>query len=442
MNRNINREFRRYAIPTVAAMLVNGLYQIVDGIFIGRYLGSEGLAAINLAWPVIATILGIGMMIGVGSGALSSIKQGQKKPLEAKEVLATGLLLLVILLPFIAAILYFFSEFFLSIQGGEGDALKYGQEYLDVLIYSCAFTLGSVALPFLLRNDHSPKLATLLMIIGALLNIIFDYLFIVVLKWEFTGAALATAGAQFVVTLAGVIYFFSAKANMRLTLADLRVHPEYIGRIFIIGTSSFFMYVYAALMVAIHNVYFSLYGGLVYVGAFAVVGYLVTVYYLIAEGVANGMQPLVSYYYGARHPRNILQLLKVAMGSAIIIGLVSTLGINLFATSIMQSFNSHNQALITAGVEGIRLHTFALFLDGFLVVGAAFYQAINKGKKATLIMVSNLLIQLPFLWILPRFWDVQGVWLAYPLSNFVLAGIVIVMLRKDLQPIVAKARAA
>lgn len=435
MNQKINREFRRYAIPTVAAMLVNGLYQVIDGIFIGRYLGSEGLAAINLAWPVIAVILGVGMMIGVGTGALASVKQGQKKLTESKDILATGLILLVILMPFIAIILYFFSSLFLEWQGAENQALIYGQDYLDILIYSSVFTLGSVALPFLLRNDQSPKIATGLMVVGAVLNIIFDYLFIAVLDWELTGAALATAGAQFAVTIAGVGYFFSNKAQMRLAWFDLKLHPQYITQIIWIGTSSFFMYVYAALMVAIHNAYFSLYGGLVYVGAFAIVGYIVTAYYLIAEGIANGMQPLVSYYYGARHARNMLQLFKIALISALVIGILFTLALNVFPEPIIYSFNAQDEALIQTSIEGIHLHLFALCLDGFLVVTAAFYQAIHKGKKATVIMVSNLLIQLPFLWVLPAYFSVQGVWLAYPLSNIVLSVIVLYFLIKDLKPI-------
>ncbi len=160
MTVSIQRQFWRYTIPTVAAMLVNGLYQVVDGIFIGQYVGAEGLAGINLAWPVIGTILGIGMMVGVGTGALASIKQGEGKVDEAKTTLTTGLILLAILAPLVGVVLWFNSEWFLALQGGEGKAYELGLQYLDILIFASVFTLGSIALPFLLRNDNSPNLAT------------------------------------------------------------------------------------------------------------------------------------------------------------------------------------------------------------------------------------------------------------------------------------------
>ena len=157
MTVSIQRQFWRYTIPTVAAMLVNGLYQVVDGIFIGQYVGADGLAGINLAWPVIGTILGIGMMVGVGTGALASIKQGEGKTEQATTTLTTGLILLAMLAPVVGVILWFNAELFISLQGGEGRAYELGVQYLDILIFASVFTLGSIALPFLLRNDNSPN---------------------------------------------------------------------------------------------------------------------------------------------------------------------------------------------------------------------------------------------------------------------------------------------
>ena len=116
MSNSISRQFWRYTIPTVAAMLVNGLYQVVDGIFIGRYVGADGLAGINVAWPVIGSILGIGMLVGVGTGALVSIRQGEKDTQGAKQILATGLTLLLAITPIVSALLFLFADNFLLWQ--------------------------------------------------------------------------------------------------------------------------------------------------------------------------------------------------------------------------------------------------------------------------------------------------------------------------------------
>ncbi|EKO3374137.1 MATE family efflux transporter [Vibrio fluvialis] len=431
MNTSIYRQFLRYAIPTVAAMLVNGLYQVVDGIFIGHYVGAEGLAGINVAWPVIGTILGMGMLVGVGTGALASIKQGEKDLHSAKRILATGLLTLVMLAPIVAAILWFFADDFLRWQGAQGRTFELGMQYLQILIIGCVFTLGSIAMPFLLRNDDSPNLATLLMVVGALCNIVLDYVLIAWLQWELTGAAIATAISQLIVTGLGFSYFFSKRAKLRLTRACLSMEWRYLPKIFAIGVSSFFMYAYGSTMVALHNSLIIQYGNAVMVGAYAILGYIVTVYYLTVEGIANGMQPLASFNHGARQYGNIRRLLKVAMSIAVLGGVVFVLMINLFPEQVIGIFNSNDPRLMEGAVFALKLHMFALFLDGFLVVSAAYYQATNHGGKAMFVTVGNMMVQLPFLYILPKLYGITGVWIAFPLSNIALSCVVGVMLWRD-----------
>ncbi|EKO3465233.1 MATE family efflux transporter [Vibrio fluvialis] len=431
MNTSIYRQFLRYAIPTVAAMLVNGLYQVVDGVFIGHYVGAEGLAGINVAWPVIGTILGMGMLVGVGTGALASIKQGEKDLHSAKRILATGLLTLVMLAPIVAAILWFFADDFLRWQGAQGRTFELGMQYLQILIIGCVFTLGSIAMPFLLRNDDSPNLATLLMVVGALCNIVLDYVLIAWLQWELTGAAIATAISQLIVTGLGFSYFFSKRAKLRLTRACLSMEWRYLPKIFAIGVSSFFMYAYGSTMVALHNSLIIQYGNAVMVGAYAILGYIVTVYYLTVEGIANGMQPLASFNHGARQYDNIRRLLKVAMSIAVLGGVVFVLMINLFPEQVIGIFNSNDPRLMEGAVFALKLHMFALFLDGFLVVSAAYYQATNHGGKAMFVTVGNMMVQLPFLYILPKLYGITGVWIAFPLSNIALSCVVGVMLWRD-----------
>lgn len=438
MSQSISRQFWRYTIPTVAAMLVNGLYQVVDGIFIGRFVGADGLAGINVAWPVIGSILGLGMLVGVGTGALVSIRQGEKDTQGAKQILATGLTLLLALTPLVAGVLFFFADDFLRWQGAEGRVFELGLQYLQILIVGSVFTLGSIAMPFLLRNDDSPNLATILMVVGAVINIVLDYLFIAWLNWELTGAALATAIAQLVVTGLGLAYFFSRRANLRLRWSELRLKLDVIPQIFAIGTSSFFMYAYGSMMVALHNALFAQYGNQLMIGAYAILGYIVTVYYLTAEGIANGMQPLVSYNHGAKRHDNIRQLLKIAMVSSVSVGMVFIVLLNIFPREFVSVFNSQDPQLVEYTVLGIRLHMFALALDGFLVVAGAYYQAVNKGSKAMFVTVGNMLIQLPFLYIMPKLFGVPGIWIAYPLSNIALSVVVILMLVKDVKKLNAQ----
>lgn len=433
MNVSIYRQFWRYTIPTIAAMLVNGLYQVVDGIFIGHYVGAAGLAGINVAWPLIGSILGVGLMVGVGTGALASIRLGEKQAQKAQAVLSTGLVLLLLMSPVISILLWCFADDFLRLQGAEGEVFQLGLQYLDVLVFSCLFTLGSIAMPILLRNDGSPNLATLLMVLGALTNIVLDYLFIGLLQWQLTGAAIATALAQMVVLVVGLSYFFSRKAKLRLSQRNFSFQWRLLPQIFAIGTSSFFMYAYGSMMVALHNSLLLSYGSPVLVGAYAILGYIIVVYYLIAEGIANGMQPLASFYHGAGHSDNIKKLLKIAMSSAVLTGMVFIGLLNLFPAQVVAVFNANDAELTQHTITGIRLHMFAMFLDGFLVVTAAYYQSVNRGGKALFVSIGNMVVQLPFLFMMPKLLGITGVWLAFPLSNIALTLVVAVMLWRDIK---------
>ena len=194
-------------------------------------------------------------------------------------------------------------------------------------------------------------------------------------------------------------------------------------------------------MVALHNALFAQYGSALLIGAYAILGYIVTVYYLIAEGIANGMQPLVSYNHGARNQDNIRKLLKVAMGTSVLGGVAFVILMNIFPYEFVSVFNNADQNLIDATVVGIRLHMFALFLDGFLVVAAAYYQSVNKGSKAMFVTIGNMVIQLPFLFIMPKLLGVTGIWIAFPLSNIALSLVVMTMLWRDIKKLMNESSA-
>ena len=201
------------------------------------------------------------------------------------------------------------------------------------------------------------------------------------------------------------------------------------------------MYAYGSMMVALHNALFAQYGSALLIGAYAILGYIVTVYYLIAEVIANGMQPLVSYNHGARTQDNIRMLLKVAMGTSVLGGVAFVILMNIFPYEFVSVFNNADQNLIDATVVGIRLHMFALFLDGFLVVAAAYYQSVNKGSKAMFVTIGNMVIQLPFLFIMPKLLGVTGIWIAFPLSNIALSLVVMTMLWRDIKKLMNESSA-
>lgn len=430
---SVNRTFWRYTIPSVAAMLVNGLYQVIDGIFVGHYIGFEGLAGINMAWPIIGVIVGLGLLVGMGSGSLISIYRGEGATDKARATLSTGLGLILLAGVLIMALVSAFGPAMLIAQGATGLALDLGTEYIDIFAWGALFTIAAGAMPMLVRNDDSPNFSTLLMIIGALMNIALDYLFIGRFGWGLEGAAIATIASQITVVVIAMGYFFSPSSQLRLSWRTLVFSPKLATKSISLGTSSLFMYAYFSFIIALHNRLFMEYGTSVHVGAFAIIGYLMVIYYLLAEGVAGGMQPPVSYYFGAGQVDKIKATLILAIKVVLISGVGAVILLNLFPETMISLFSNGDPTLMNESVNGLRLHLFAMFLDGFIVLASVYFMAVNQGGKALAISAGNMLIQLPFLYLLPQWLGVNGVWLSVPLSNVVLFMIVAPLIWQDIQ---------
>ncbi len=434
-NESISRTFWRYAIPSIAAMMVNGLYQVVDGMFVGHYVGFEGLAGITLAWPMIGLIAGLGIMIGMGGGSLVSIFRGEGNNEKAKLALSTSLWLIGLFGLVAMALVVTLGGNIIAIQGASGNSQLFSLEYINVFAWGTIFTIAGAAIPMLIRNDNSPNIATGLMAIGALANIGLDYLLIGRLGLRLEGAAIATLISQFIVALLGFGYFFSKHSEIKFSLRQLTFSPVIAGRSIALGSSSLFMFLYFSFIAAVHNKLFLTYGDAVQVGAFAIVGYLATMYYLASEGIANGMQPPVSYYFGAKQVTRIRATVSLALKVILISGIATVAFVNLYPEALIGMFSNGDQALLEATKNGLRLHLFALFLDGFIFLASVYFMSVNQGGKALAISVGNMLIQLPFLYLLPKIMGLNGIWLSVPISNIVLTLIIVPILWRDLKNI-------
>ncbi|OED44845.1 hypothetical protein ACH42_06525 [Endozoicomonas sp. (ex Bugula neritina AB1)] len=432
-NQSVNRMFWRYTIPAIVGMLVNGLYSTIDGIFIGQVVGTEGLAAINLIWPIYGLVVGAGLMIGMGSSALSSIARGEGATEKARIIMGSGIVLVFLTGLLFAVLVLPFTETLIVLMGASEAVLTMAQNYLFYVIAFAVLSIGGAAAPMLVRNDERPQLATIIMSVGAILNIVLDYLFIVVWEQGVSGAAIATVIAQAVTMIWGFGYFFSNKANLQLSLKDLRFNLRLFKGILTTGLPSFIMFAYMSFVLAVHNSLFLIYGSVTTLAAFTIVGYVQAMYYMTAEGIANGIQPIVSYSHGAGNNRNIHATLWLGMKVALGIGLATVAFINLFPETIAYVFNSDDPQLLKETTLGLHLHLMTMFLDGFIVVAAAYFQSVAKTKAATIITMGNILIQAPLLITLPPLFGVTGVWLALPISNIFLAAATLWILLKDLK---------
>lgn len=430
-SQSVASTFWRFAIPSIVAMLVSGLYQIIDGFFVGHFIGAEGLAGINMAIPLLGLIMGFGLLVGMGGGSVLSNNRGENNLAGTQATLITSLCLIVGIGLLATVMFTAFGQSLLHMQGATGVTLVMSWDYVEVMSMGALISIGASAMPMLVRNDDSPNLATVFIVVGALVNIVLDYVFLGYLDMGLKGAAIATLIAQLTTSILCLRYFISAKAKTQLAIKHIDKATTI--RIMQLGASNLVMFIYFSFVMACHNIQFVAYGSTTQLAAFAIVGYLASIYYFFAEGLVNGLQPPVSYYLGAKQYQRITEMVTLAFSVTVGSGIVLVILLNLFPELFISIFTSGNDALFQASKNGIRLHLIALCLDGFLFMASVYFVAVGKSGQALFVSVGNMLVQIPFLFILPKYLGIDGVWLAVPLSNIVFALIVLPMLLINLK---------
>ncbi|NBN62469.1 MATE family efflux transporter [Pannonibacter tanglangensis] len=429
----LSRTFLIYTLPSVAALLVHALNMMIDGIFIGQVMGTPGLSGIYMAWPLVGVVLAVGTMIGIGGGAQLSMANGAGRSALARRYLAQSLVLVVVCGLAGGLFLILCRGWFLAFQGAPDAVVAHGMEYLFVRGLGGVSVMGAAVLPLLVRNTGAPIRATLAMFAGVLVNLVLDYLFIVEFGWGLAGAAAATVAGEVTSDLACLWILFSSRTALRPAPADFRIRPRRMARILVTGFTSMIMYLYMSVVIMLHNFLFMRHGSEVQVAAFAITDYYMAFYYLLAEGICGGMQPLVSHFHGAGARKAVLGALRLAMITIFGLGCALVGALLLVPEVFVALFTTGDPVLAAAAAHGIRLHLFTMMLEGLIIIVATYFQAIGDARRALSIAIANMLVQLPFLAILPRFYGTDGIWLAIPAANLVLTPVVLAMLALHLR---------
>lgn len=414
----IQRLFIRFVTPSIIAMLVGGFYTIVDGIFVGRYTGEAGLAGITIVFPFAATLMAIGTGIGMGGSTLMSIRMGENRKEEAVKICEStfgGMLLAGIVLS-IAGVLT--CHHLLAIFTTTLAIFNYALEYGRIIFGGTLPLIVGLGAVHLVRNDGFPKKATVIMVSGALLNTVLDWYFIAHLKIGLAGAAWATVIAEIITAILIAQHFFSKQAHCRIKKISFGL--KRIAAICKTGFPAFGMTMTFAVTLFMQNWQCIAYGGTTAVAAFGVLGYLTSIIFMIHEGIALGVQPIVSYNHGARQISRKHLAGKLALGVTL---LVSVASMFLFATGrrFFATIFTTDPDVLALAPRAILLTLPAFVLYGIIKILASYFQAIGKTHTSSALIYGNMLIGMPlFLWTLPVFLGLDGVWLAMPASNLTI----------------------
>ena len=414
---NIGKLLMQYAVPAIIAMTASSLYNMVDSIFIGHGVGTMAISGLALTFPLMNLAAAFGSLVGVGAATLISVKLGQKDYDTAQRVLGNvfvlnillGVAFTVIVMAFLDPILYFF--------GGSDETVGYARDYMYIILLGNTITHLYLGLNAVLRSSGHPQKAMYATIATVIINTILDPVFIYGFGWGIRGAAIATIVAQ-IISLMWQLWIFSSKEELlHFHRGIFRLKRKIVFDSLAIGMSPFLMNMAACFIVILINQGLKKYGGDLAIGAFGIVNRLVFIIVMIVMGLNQGMQPIAGYNFGAKQYERVTKTLKLTI---IYATGVTTFGFiigMLFSDTVVGIFTSDAE-LIELSEKGLRIVVMFFPIIGFQMVTANFFQSIGMASKAIFLSLTRqMVVLLPCLLILPRFFGAAGVWYSMPISD-------------------------
>ena len=425
----------KLALPSMAGLIIGNLYVIVDRMFVGKFVGATGLAAMNAAMPITMIIFAVSILIGRGSAVLYSIELGKKNYGEAQKLFGMSMFLYFIASAVITVGGLLFLDPLLFLFGIPAEALPYGREYLAVSLLGTVF----IMLGFqnnLIRGEGYSGLAMFTQVIGAVLNVGLDALFVAWFGWGMAGAAWATVIAQGASALWVMWYFRSRISISKLDWRTFRFYGRsYLWRIFYNGCSPFAINIAGSLIWTIQNHMLLRYGSLLAMSAFGVILTVNQLLMGLVFGVCMGMQPLAGYNYGARHYSRVLKIFRSTVMLAVIFAVVPYLAVQLFAREIFTMFVASSDAgLIDIGVYSMRRFLLLLPIGCGSILVSQYFQSIGRAPVSLFIaMTRQIVFQIPLVLTLPLAFGYDGVLFAGPVGDALAFFIAAALMRRELR---------
>lgn len=416
-------EFAKYTSLNVLGMIGLSCYILADTFFVSKGLGTNGLAALNLAIPIYSFIHGSGLMLGMGGGTKYSVFRGQQASEPANRIFTNTVFLALLFAAFFMLTGLLFSEKLTLLLGAESEIAVMTKTYLTViLLFSPAFLINDILICFV-RNDGNPRLSMLAMLGGSLSNILLDYIFIFPLHMGILGAVLATGAAPVISMFLLSSHWLQKRSRFHFQWAkpQLRTFFSCIS----LGFPSLVTEVASGIVMIVFNAIILSISGTVGVAAYGVIANLSLVVTAVFTGIAQGMQPLISKAYGTGDNQGIKQNLRYGILTALLLSCMIYLITFLLADPITGIFNHDgNIQLQQIATSGMRLYFTATPFIGFNIIISFFFTSIERAVPAQLIsIIRGLVLVIPMAFLLSSLAGLTGVWLTIPITEGIVCGI-------------------
>jgi putative MATE family efflux protein len=413
----IGRLLLKLSLPAFMGMFVMALYNVVDTIFIGHYVGPLGIAALSIVFPIQMLTMGIGMMMGMGGASLISRLIGAGNTARAEHALGNSLTFTIIISIALAIVGLSNPDLWLRLMGASETILPYARDYMTIILGGVIFRTLAMAQNFLIRATGNARVPMIGMIMGASLNIVLDAIFIIPLGMGVKGAALATVIAQVITSLYFLRHYLSGKSFLRIHLQNMAIKWDILRSILAIGVSSFARTAAQSLAVIFVNRTLLTFGGDLAISSYGLIQRIMIFALMPSIVIGQGMQPILGFNYGAKRYDRALRVIKLAGIAATIYSIIAFCALYFTPELFVRVFTADSE-LIVLTADASRRIFFAVYLIGFIIIGSIVFQAIGKAPQAFVTAVARpALFLLPLVFILPNYWQLNGVWLAFPITD-------------------------
>ncbi len=432
---------RSFAIPSIIAMLVSSLYNIVDQVFIGQGVGYLGNAATNVSYPLSTICLAIALLIGIGSASRFSLYLGAGEKDKAARVIGNGIMMMIVFGVLYAVLVEIFMRPLLSAFGATSEIMPYADTYSRIIALGMPFLIITNGMSNFARADGSPRYSMVCMLIGAIINTILDPIFIFVFQWGVAGAAWATIIGQFFSFLFAIMYIRRFK-QIKLKRSDIHLSLKESIQTASLGMSN------SLNQVAITFVQIVLNNSLTYYGASSVYGQEIplaacgivmktnAILLAVIIGLSQGSQPIIGFNYGARQYSRVRKTYKLAITCNLVVSAVGFILFQFFPRQIISLFGSGEEAYFEFSIYFMRTFLFMVIVNGVQLLSSNFFSAIGKPVKGLLLsMTRQVIFLIPLVLILPLFLGLDGILYAGPIADGAAFLVTVVMIAREMKKI-------
>ena len=430
----------RFSMPAILSNLVNAIHNIVDQIYIGHGIGTAGIAATNIAFPLVTITTSIALLVGVGASTAFNLNLGAGHTKKAEKLAGNGIVLCAVCGFIVSVLSCMFMTPILKAFGANAEIIDLAREYTFIIALGFPFQVLTVGLCQLIRSDGSPNWASGSMMAGAIFNIIFDYVFMFGFGWGIKGIGWATTLGQVLASSLASLYLIRGLKSIKLTKDAFKLSPPIIKEICSLGIAGFVNQISQSIVqITLNNTLrhygeLSRYGSTIPLAAVGAIGKIGVFYIMCNVGVGQGCQPIYGFNYGAKNYARVKETLKMAISCMMVISLLFFTALQLFPRQIISVFGQGSEAYYDFAVRYIRIAMFMTIVNGFQPAGSGYFTSTGRVMKGMFItMTRQLIFLLPLLLILPYFFGIDGVVFAAPTADSISAVISIWMIRSEMK---------